>query len=90
VENAVKHDVARHRGRVTVSVVAGCASGRLRLRVSNHGDTPAPEAAPDPDGGLGLRNLRERLQARYGDAACVEFGPDGAGMSLALELPCAC
>jgi len=90
VENAVKHDVARHRGRVTVSVAAAREGERLRLRVSNHGDTPVPEAPTDPDGGLGLRNLRERLQARYGDAARVEFGPDDAGMSLALELPCAC
>jgi len=90
VENAVKHDVARHRGRVTVVVAATRAGERLRLRVSNHGDTPVPESLPDPDGGFGLRNLRERLGARYGDAAHVEFGPDGAGMALDLELPCAC
>ncbi|WP_457388939.1 sensor histidine kinase [Roseateles sp. P5_E1] len=89
VENAVKHDVARHRGRVTVSVVAKRVGERLHLKVSNHGDTPAPDSPPDPDGGLGLRNLRERLQARYADAASVNFGPDGGGMSLTVELPCA-
>lgn len=89
VENAVKHDVARHRGRVTVVVAATRDGERLRLRVSNHGDTPVPEAPPDPDGGLGLRNLRERLAARYGGAARVHFGPDGSGMSLQLDLPCA-
>jgi LytS/YehU family sensor histidine kinase len=90
VENAVKHDVARHRGRVTVSVRAERVGDRLRLVVSNHGDTAVPEAAPDPDGGLGLRNLRERLQGRYGDAATLAFGPDGGGMTLRVELPCAC
>lgn len=90
VENAVKHDVARHRGRVTVVVAARRAGERLRLRVSNHGDTPVPETPPDPEGGLGLRNLRERLQARHGDAASVRFGPDGAGMTLEVELPCGC
>ncbi len=88
VENAVKHDVARHRGRVTVTVAAARDGDRLRLRVSNHGDTPVPESPPDPDGGLGLRNLRERLQARYGGDARVGFGPDGRGMSLDLDLPC--
>jgi hypothetical protein len=87
VENAVKHDVARHRGRVTVSVRAERLGERLRLTVSNHGDTAAPEAVPDPDGGLGLRNLRERLQGRYADAATVDFGPDGGGMTLRVELP---
>jgi two-component system, LytTR family, sensor kinase len=90
VENAVKHDVARHLGRVTVRVSAACAGERLRLQVSNHGDRPVPEPLPDPEGGLGLRNLRERLEARYGDAASVHFGPDGDGISLEVELPCAC
>ena len=32
----------------------------------------------------------EALQARYGDAARVGFGPEGGGMALRLELPCAC
>jgi len=90
VENAVKHDVARHRGRVTVVIAATRHGERLRLRVSNHADTPVPAAPPDPEGGLGLRNLRERLAARYGEAACMSFGPDGGGMSLSVELPCAC
>jgi len=93
VENAVKHDVARHRGRVTVVVAATRDGERLRLRVSNHGPQfgsgPVPESPPDPDGGLGLRNLRERLEARYGGRARVDFGPDGSGMSLQLDLPCA-
>ncbi len=90
VENAVKHDVARHLGRVTVTVSAAVEAGRLRLRIGNHGDRPVPEPSPDPEGGLGLRNLRERLAARYGDAARMTFGPDGAGMSLTVELPCVC
>jgi two-component system, LytTR family, sensor kinase len=91
VENAVKHDVARHRGRVNVAVAAARDGQRLRLRVSNQGDTPVPDAQPDPDGGLGLRNLRERLAARHGAAAEVAFGPDAAGgMTLTLDLPCEC
>ncbi|MFG6460652.1 sensor histidine kinase [Roseateles sp. DXS20W] len=89
VENAIKHDVARHRGRVEVVVAAAREGERLTLRVSNHGDTPVPASPPDPDGGLGLRNLRERLAARYGSAASVAFAPDGAGMTLTVGLPCA-
>jgi hypothetical protein len=88
VENAVKHDVARHRGRVTVRVQADRRGGELHLSVGNHGDTPVPELPPDPDGGLGLRNLRERLAARYGGRAHVRFGPDAGGMKLELALPC--
>lgn len=88
VENAVKHDVARHRGRVTLSVRAERRDGQLRLTVSNHADTPVPPGPSDREGGLGLRNLRERLHARYGVAARVDFGPDGTGMRLSMELPC--
>jgi LytS/YehU family sensor histidine kinase len=94
VENAVKHDVARHRGRVTVTVRAMTTAGRLVLTVTNEGDTPVPSAPPEPDrepeGGLGLRNLRERLAARYGRAAAVTFGPEAGGMRLRVELPCGC
>lgn len=87
VENAVKHDVARHRGRVTVQVHARRQGPWLHLAISNAGDTPVPEVPPAPDGGLGLRNLRERLAGRYGNQARVEFGPADGGMRLRLELP---
>jgi len=87
VENAVKHHVARHRGRVTVSLQAHCEAGRLRLDIANQGDAPVPASPPDPDGGLGLRNLRERLTARYGASARVELRAEARGMRLSLELP---
>lgn len=91
VENAVKHHVARHRGRVTVSVKAMRVGAELHLRVHNTGDGPMPEPDPQAEGGLGLSNLRERLQARHGSAARVDFGPDPAGgMTLAVALPCGC
>jgi len=97
VENAVKHDVARHPGRVTVRVQAERRGGELLLSVGNHGETPNPQHEPelradlphDAEGGLGLRNLRERLAARYGDRAQVKFGPVLGGMKLELVLPCA-
>lgn len=87
VENAVKHHVARHRGRVTVSVLARRVDGRLQLDIVNQGDAPVPEHPADPDGGLGLRNLRERLAARYGEAARAALVSEGQGMRLTLELP---
>jgi LytS/YehU family sensor histidine kinase len=91
VENAVKHHVARHRGRVTVSVKARRVGAELHLRVHNKGDGPVPEPGLETEGGLGLRNLRERLHGRHGSAARVDFGPDPAGgMTLAVALPCGC
>jgi len=83
VENAIKHDVATHRGPVTVRLSATLEGGRLRLSVDNSG----VHEPGQPDGGHGLRNLRERLAVRYGDAARVAFGPFDGGMRLHLDIP---
>jgi len=83
VENAIKHDVARHRGQVLVRLQAGREGERLWIQIDNNG---VSEAAP-PDGGLGLRNVRKRLQAHYGGRADLHFGPAAGGMRLRLELP---
>jgi len=83
VENAIKHDVARHLGPVRVRLQADCQQGQLCLQLDNDGVSEAPPV----DGGLGLRNLRERLAAHYGPQARVDFGPVEGGMSLRMELP---
>lgn len=83
VENAIKHDVATHGGPVTVRVHAALHGRRLQLAVENSG----VQQPGLPDGGVGLANLRERLAARYGEAACVRFGPFDDGMRLRIELP---
>jgi len=70
IENAIKHGAAamRQGGDVRLSVSEhGC---RLRLMVSN--DKPAESRyRADSGGGLGLavRNIEQRLQLLYGDAA---------------------
>jgi hypothetical protein len=84
VENAIKHDVARHRGQVMVSVTARCEGGVLEITVRNEGDTAAE---PDPGSGHGLTNLRERLATRYGAAAQVAFEAGPGGACLRLRLP---
>jgi two-component system, LytTR family, sensor kinase len=83
VENAIKHDVAQHRGPVLVRLRAELRDARLCIELDNSGVS----APGQMDGGSGLRNLRERLQARYGSAAQLSFGPFDGGMRLRLELP---
>lgn len=92
VENAVKHHVARCRGLVTVAVQARRDGTRLQIEVRNTAEGPPPEpAAPGADdGGLGLRNLQQRLHARHGSAAHAQLLPVPGGMALRLELPCGC
>jgi hypothetical protein len=91
VENAIKHHVAKHQDLVTVHVQARRDGDCLLLQISNHSATPGQgehTAASDPrEGGLGLRNTRERLAARHGQRASVELTPTVSGMCLLLRFP---
>lgn len=88
VENAIKHGVSQTNRPVLIEVNAAEASGRLILTVTDNG--PGAGAADDDDRphGIGLSNVRERLAARFGDAASITHGPgrDG-GFSVCLTLP---
>ena len=82
VENAVKYGVARSRGAVTVRVSAYEEAGRLHIKVKDDGEVPA-EPPGDEDGnsstGVGMRNVCDRLVARYGVQAGCFHGPDPEG-----------
>jgi LytS/YehU family sensor histidine kinase len=85
VENAIKHGVARSLAPVTIAIRARTAAGRLILVVE---DDAKPGTEPEHGCGLGLRNVRERLAARFdGEAAC-SYGPKpGGGYAVHLLLP---
>lgn len=63
VENAVVHGLAGHQGPVVVRVWASSSRGTLTLRVSN---TVAARYAAR-EGGIGLRNVRDRLAIQFGE-----------------------
>jgi hypothetical protein len=85
VENAVKHGVERKPGQVEVALEAGRSGDAVSIVVSDDG-------AGIQDGvlgsGVGLRNLRQRLAALYGDRATFELRRTPAGLTEAvLTLP---
>jgi sensor histidine kinase YesM len=86
VENAVRHGVEPMPGTVTVTVRAARDGDRLRLEVADDG--PGPGRHGPTGSGVGLRNVRERLHALYGDAAGLTLtrGPD-AHTRAELVLP---
>lgn len=86
VENAVKYGVARSAQPVTIAIDAAVADGRLCLTITNDGgvDRPGIKVAGT---GVGLRNVRRRLEALYGDRASLTAGPDGAGFKARILLP---
>jgi sensor histidine kinase YesM len=85
-ENAVKHGAEPKIGPVHVAVRAQrLADGRLEVIVADDG---AGFAAAGSGGGLGLTNIRERLQQMYGERAALTLKarPEG-GVAAILTLP---
>jgi signal transduction histidine kinase len=66
VENAVQHGVEPMPGQVRITLQASAANGKLRVLVIDDGAGIAPNALGS---GVGLANLRARLQAQFGSAA---------------------
>ncbi len=81
VENAVKYGVARSRAPVTVRIAAHEEAGRLHIKVKDNGEVPAEPPGDDDNAGtgVGLRNVCDRLFARYGAQAGCFHGPDPEG-----------
>ncbi len=89
VENAVKHGLSRKIGVGTVSIDATVNGALLTLTVGDDG-LGMPERVLDEvyDRGVGLRNLRERLERLYGpDHLPVIESVPGRGTVVRLRLP---
>ncbi|SFS01005.1 sensor histidine kinase [Sphingomonas jatrophae] len=91
IENAIKYGVSPARRVVRISVRARESEGRLVLAVEDDGDdkpTGATIGEPGVTNGIGLRNVRERLAARFGDAADAAWGRrPGGGWAVVLTMP---
>jgi two-component system, LytTR family, sensor kinase len=86
VENAVKYGVARSRRAVRVRITAHEEAGRLHIKVKDDGE--AGGAAGEGGTGVGLRNVCERLETRFGPRAGCLHGPDpGGGYTVHLYMP---
>jgi two-component system, LytTR family, sensor kinase len=91
VENAIKYGVSSTTARVELSIRARrLDGGRMQLDVINRaiGTTSRKAAGPTHEGtGLGLTNVRQRLEAHFGSAADVRFGPIEGGYEVSLAMP---
>ncbi len=81
VENAVVHGIATLVEGGVVRLEARRAGHRLRIVVENPFD---PEAPARPRGGLGLRIVRQRLEALYGSEAIFAVKRLDGGRHLAV------
>jgi two-component system, LytTR family, sensor kinase len=89
VENSVKHAVAPSSGKITITLAAREEYGRLVITVSDDGKGKRKAAAaPMVQGyGIGLQNVRERLEARFGEQASIVSGPSATGYSTLIRIP---
>jgi signal transduction histidine kinase len=84
VENALKHGIAELIHGGVVDVGARCGGSRLRLWVGNPVD-PASRARPGE--GVGLDNVRRRLEKAFGGEARLKREADETSFRVEIALP---
>jgi hypothetical protein len=92
VENAIKYGVSKSRKAVLLRIEARhLGDGRMVLEISNrlkNGGKDELPAATHEGTGLGLANVCQRLEARWGHRASCRFGPmTSGGYKVALTMP---
>ena len=85
IENAIKHGIATMVEGGTIRLEGHIEDGRLAVRVENSFD---PEAPSPRRHGLGLRNVRDRLRTRFGDAAQLRLAAEHDRFSAEMVFPC--
>jgi hypothetical protein len=83
IENAVGHGIANLPEGGTVRLAAHMSDGRMNITIRNTFD---PESTTRR-GGMGLANVRRRLEARYGSQASLQARSDGNEFRVQLSLP---
>jgi LytS/YehU family sensor histidine kinase len=88
VENAIRHGVAPRAEGGRVSIQARLEDGCVELRVADDGKGASVEAVQSSTG-MGLRLVRQRLEALHGDrgALIVEPRPPGRGFAVQVRIP---
>jgi two-component sensor histidine kinase len=92
VENAIKYGVSKTRQKVLIRIVAErIAEERMTISVSNqltNGRKNDLPAATHEGTGLGLANVSERLETRFGAKAECRYGPmQNGGYKVTLTMP---
>ena len=97
IENSIKHGLEPRINGGTVTLRSRITEGgRLLVEVEDDGVGMAPERSdvarasglPPPGTGIGVRNVRERMEVLYGDLATVEINSrPGRGTKVTMLMP---
>lgn len=88
VENAIKHGVARSKGPTEISINGVVQDDELTIRVANC-VTAEPTGPTPASGGVGLANVKRRLDAVYGKAASLSAGFEDGRYVATIRIPVA-
>jgi len=83
VENAVTHGVATRVDGASIRIEISRTGERVAIRVENTFDKDARRGR----GGLGMANVRKRLEVCYGDAASMEVRETGDRFRVDVQFP---
>jgi two-component system, LytTR family, sensor histidine kinase AlgZ len=84
LENAVSHGIASMENGGLIRLEAAVRDGRLAILVENDRDEEAPSRKRN---GVGLRNVRSRLEARHGAEATFRAEADEDKFRVTMSLP---
>ena len=98
IENSIKHGLEPRISGGTVTLRSRIHGGNLLLEVEDDGVGIAPErnqanashasGVIRPGNGIGMRNVRERMEVLYGSHAVIEMeSRPGRGTRITLEMP---
>jgi two-component sensor histidine kinase len=86
LENAIKHGISKRAQGGLVRISASRSNGSLTLSVYNDG--PAIAAANPSVSGIGLTNMRTRLQGLYGDSFALQMqNQHPSGVEVSVSVP---
>ena len=86
VENAIKHGVAQRSEPGYVHIRGVLQGGQMRISVENSGGGPSPETTGS---GIGLQNVRRRLEICYGSAADLRLTVGPSKSVVEIDIPVA-
>jgi len=86
VENAVKHGIAKRAQGGAIEIGVERSDGMLTVTIYNDGPK-LPADRDQSNGGIGLSNVRTRLESLYGDGFELSMGNEGSGVRVSLSVP---
>jgi len=86
VENAIKHGISKRVQGGAISIDAARSNSTLTLRIFNEGPS-LPSEWEKTTSGIGVQNVRTRLESLYGDAFDLSLRNRRGGVEASLSLP---